>query len=104
MATKTIIVFDASIGYDMPSNPKEFFAYWQEKLDLVPEEYRDSASFDFDLSTYYDSPYLNLKVTYQKKETLEEKRVRLDKEAKAKEYQRDLKIIQLNRLKQELGL
>lgn len=84
--------------HDFPSeNLTDFIQWFQDKLDKIPPEYRDSATVDF--STYDDETNIRLQVSYLRPETKEESELRLKLEAERLNTLRQYELKQLEKLK-----
>jgi len=82
---KKITTFSSeSIVYAMPSKPTEFLAFWEEKFNEVPEEYRDSTEIEFEADMDYDSVISSVEIYYYRPETEEEKEEREARETQAR--------------------
>lgn len=72
MATKYITVFKAD-KYDRewpPENLGEAIAWFQRRLDAIPEEHRASATVEFgSVAGYEDSHYATIEIGYFRPET-----------------------------------
>jgi hypothetical protein len=67
--------------YSLPSKPKEFLAYIEEKLATIPKRFRASAQIEFEHESgcgYDSSCDYWLEVTYWRPERAAEKRKRQD--------------------------
>ena len=91
MGMKKIVVFEDNRMDDINESPDAFMKFWQDKIDLIPAEYRDSARVELKTSFHYDYQVTSLEIFYLRPETKEEKgnRERLNlsrlEAAKAKE-------------------
>lgn len=96
-----VIVYEVgSIEYDLPTTPKEFLSWWEEKFALVPEEFRDSTVVEVSSGSYYDSTMVSVTVRYTRMETdvEEEKREALEgRRAKQKEEEERRKYLELQK-------
>lgn len=81
----------------MPTKPDEFIKFWQDKIALVPEEYRDSTKIEVDANFYYDHASLEMFVSYRRPETDSEYDVRIEAE---RLEQRRLKARELSKLEE----
>lgn len=71
---KRVILIDTPT-YDiegLPSSLAEFITWAQKHLASVPEEFRDSASIDFESHSSYGDPYTDLVIEYKRPETDDE--------------------------------
>ena len=100
---KTITVFEDDCAY-FPTKATEFLAFWQEKIMLIPVEYRDSASIEVEAYQSYDCEYVQATVSYERPENKEEKQERVRVNASRKSIRDHEKLLRYNQLKQELGL
>ena len=97
---KTIKVYEESWP-TIPEKPSEFIAFWESKIDLIPEEHKESASIEIESSPYYDSSVLEVTISYTREETDEEQKIREFEEMRSKEEVRAREIALLNQLKQK---
>jgi hypothetical protein len=76
----------------LPTNPKDFLAWWAEKFEGVPEELMGSATVSIETEVDYDGGVdIRVEVYYWKKKTPEElKSERLSKERGERAYLRNL--------------
>ena len=56
----------------IPTKADEFMEFWQDKLNLIPDEFMDSALIDIDEIEEYGASYFSAKVTYKRPKTDEE--------------------------------
>ena len=103
MMNKTIKVFEDDCAY-FPTKATEFLAFWQEKLMLIPVEYRDSAEIEIETYQSYESEYIQATVSYTRPENKEEKQERENREACNDKVRKHEKLRMYNQLKQELDL
>lgn len=75
----------------------EWFAYIKS---LVPEEFKDSAKYEFEAQDYY----YNIIVTYQRPFTEEELKEEKAKEDRKKAFEKECDIKKYNEIKQKWGL
>lgn len=72
MQLKTIIVCDEKDLEDtIPDTPQEFLDFWQQKIDLIPEQYLSATGIE--LATEWDSGAITLSISYDRPETEDEK-------------------------------
>jgi len=73
-------VFEGESSYgqkDWPSEKAtEFIKWFQNKVDLIPSEYRDKAVIELTSSTVWDSSVVDLTISYTRPETIEEQQAR----------------------------
>jgi len=104
MKTIKVTVYKADTFSNLPKNAEAFIAFFQKQLDLIPEEFRSSATIDLDTSPFYDSVEETIEVYYSRPETEEEIQAR-EREAASKDIkQRLMKMAHYEKLKSELGL
>lgn len=87
---KKIIVFETECAYDIPTNPKKFLQWWQQKFAEIPDEHMDTAVVDLraeEDSLYENSPYLEVSIYYYRPETDEELAGRYEAERRKAEAQ-----------------
>ena len=71
--TKRVVVFSGDRAtYDLPTNPEDFLAYWQHKVDLIPAEYMSSAQIEVEATLSYDDPYIETCIFYYRPLTEQE--------------------------------
>lgn len=81
-------------GRDWPSeNAIDFIGWFNEKISLIPEEFRDSSTID--ISSPYD--YVSIEIYYKRPETEEEIK---EREFKAQKIAEIEKFMELNKLEQ----
>ena len=85
------------------SNAVEFVKWFQGKLDLIPEEYRNVASIDLESHASYDSSEIEIDIYYNRPETAEETSAREHKIQVQKEHERVNEIALLEKLKKKYG-
>lgn len=67
-----------------PEDPAGFMAWFQERIDQIPPEFRAAARIEISCeSSYYDSSIAHIEITYMRPETDEQYSSRLQREAKA---------------------
>jgi len=79
-----ITVYDELMGdkedgdeHYLPTKPKEFMTWFQEKIDLIPEEFREDAEvWVYDFMPGYDDSALQVNICYKRLETDEEEKAR----------------------------
>jgi hypothetical protein len=110
MKTIKATVYKADTFRNLPRNAEAFITFFQEKLNLIPEEFRSSATIDLETSPFYDSTEETLEVYYIRPETEEEIQAR-EREAAIEAVKQELKkaevnerLAQLEKLKSERGL
>lgn len=86
-----------------PSNAVEFIKWFQGKLDLIPEEYRNVASIDLETHTSYDSSEIEIDIYYDRPETAQEAAARKHKIQLQKEHERINELALLEKLKKKYG-
>ncbi len=59
--------------HDIPETPAAFMKYWQDKIDLIPDEYMETAEIHLSPEPYYDSASLQVYIFYERDETKGEK-------------------------------
>ena len=91
--------WDATI----PEKADEFFAFWKEKVNLVPEEYRNTTRIEIGLGDDYGHAELNATVSFTRPETGQEEAGR-ERRTVAKDYWiRREELAQLAKLKEKYG-
>jgi hypothetical protein len=68
---KTVVVFDNGNSDEWPPiEAAGFFGWFHRKLDLIPQEYRATASIELDsVSGYEGNHYAHIRITYERLET-----------------------------------
>ena len=84
---------------DIPTKPDEFIKYWQDKIDLVPEEYRDSTRIEIEADSYYDCGSLYASVSYTRPETDSEYGIRMRSEELSEKRHKASELRKLEELK-----
>lgn len=103
MAMVTEVVFKTSDLCLIQESPAEFLAFWQKYIDMIPEEFRNSARVELDAVSEWDSGYLEFKISYQRLETEEEARARAAHDETKAARTRRLEIEQLKMLQEKYG-
>jgi len=88
---------------DIPEKPSEFFAFWKEKIQLVPEEYREVALIEIEAEEDYGSAMLAATVSYYRPETNQEEALREGREKTRVELNKQQELRQLEMLKKKYG-
>lgn len=75
-----------------PENAVEAISWFQEKINSIPVEFRDTAKIEIEGIESYDCSYVNIEITYTREETDAELATRKAHEYEAAERakQRDL--------------
>ena len=97
-------VFRNSELTDIPNNPNDFLAYWQEFFDEVPEQCRASTIIELQAVESYGDASIECSVYYTREETLEEEQEREARIATAEERRTQQKMRMYLELQKELGL
>jgi len=84
-----------------PVNANECVAWFQNKLQEIPEEFRSNAQIKFD--TTYDHDIPRIKISYFRPETDEEEVRRVQGDAMREEYRRNDELQVLARLQAKYG-
>ena len=102
---KTVtVVAEEQYGSDWPPNkPYEFMSWFQSKISLIPEEFRDSATIEIDSSTSYDSSHATIEIRFYRPETDAEEAAREQNERLRAEIQRNAELRTLSALKAKYG-
>jgi hypothetical protein len=101
---KKVCVYRGDSFYGIPESAIDFMAFWQAKLDLIPEEFAGSATIKIDCDIKYDCIETDIKVSYERPETEEETKARESAEDIKSNNENQFKLEQYNRLKKELDL
>lgn len=103
--TVKIVVFNRDdLNYNLPEKPDEFMSWWQEKLDMVPEEHRATATVELEANVFYDSSELEATVSYTRPESDDELAARKLKEKQQREFRENQELCELERLKKKFGV
>jgi len=98
---KSVTVYDEDIEYKAPESPKEFMAFFQNKIDLVPDESIDSAFIKLEAGSSYGCSELSLTVGYSRLETDEEERIREASLQAQSEFRKKKELRLLSELKEK---
>lgn len=80
--------YKENCNYEIPTNPKEFMEFWQDKISLIPDGFMDIAEIEVEAGFCYDHcAELNVTISYDRDETDEEETARLKREKERKEFQ-----------------
>jgi len=90
--------------WDIPSNPKDFMAYWQELFNEVPKQYKDSAKIEMEAIVRYGSATIECTIYYEREETDEEEMKRESRIKHDESRRNERKMQEYLLLKKELGL
>jgi len=101
---KVIVWESESCVYDLPTNPQKFLKWWVDKFNSIPEEYKESASINCDVSTYYDSPMFSVEIYYYRIETDDEEAIRLEIEKVHQKTIKSKELLQLKKLRDKYGV
>ena len=96
-----VCVYSDDDKCNLPTNVRGFMAFWNEKLDLVPEEYKESATIDIDAKPFCDFANLSVEICYYRSETDEEEQQREQREREQAERRRQKELKELDRLRQK---
>lgn len=102
---KTVTVFEQE-QYDgewMPENLIQAIEWLQELLRSIPEQYRNDAQIEIDLTERYGCDRAQIKISYEREETDEEERIRIREEALAEQLSIKLEMSELARLQAKYG-
>ena len=72
---RTIIAYKTD-DLDISEDPVKFMAFWKDQFESIPKEFVDSARITIEAITKWECEYLEVKITYERPETTEEKRDR----------------------------
>ena len=98
------IVYDNSDINDvlhLPTNLKECIEWLQERIESIPEQFRDSAEIEMDVYEEYGCPYQTYIIQYERPETKEERTRRRSIENMHKAEVRRVELNNLKRLKEK---
>ena len=92
------------LGYDdIPEKADEFFAFWRDKIERVPEEHRDSARIEISTYESYGCGTLDAEVIYTREETDREYEDRMAAANELAGRVRRRELLKLQELKQKYG-
>jgi len=102
---KRIMAFEDSINYDIPCEPLEFMKYFQDRFDLVPEEYNDTTHISLESQGLYEyDSTLELVISYERMET-DSERDKRDREVQAMiDYTEEQELCKLAQLKRNINV
>lgn len=81
-----------------PEDPAGFMAWFQERIDSIPPEYRSAAKIEFTTeSGYYGDSSAHIEITYLRPETDEQYASRLQREAENAAAQAAAQVLQERR-------
>ena len=90
---KVVVYKNDDVSGVLPSNPKDFLAWWSEKFEGIPKEFMSEAVIDVDTHQSHWGVDINVEVYYWRKKTPEELGAeRLSKERGERAYLRNLEI------------
>lgn len=96
---KCIVAWEEDVTYILPSAPAEFMAFWQDKLDKVPGEFKDTAEIEVSADSFYDSISIACVVSYTRPESLSEEEARKKDELAGAKRAVDRELARLRELK-----
>ena len=99
-----IKVFCNDVNYEVPEEPDKFFSYFQDKLDLIPNEFKKTAKIEIEAESDYDSGRLYLTVSYTRPETNEEMAIKKKKEKDRKEFVENQELCKLEELRKKYNV
>lgn len=74
-----VVVFEHDdIGDDIPTSPREFIEFWENKINMIPAEYFEESAIELKGETISGNDYLGVFISYNRDETDEEEIKRLD--------------------------
>jgi hypothetical protein len=101
---KTIKIYKEEECYAIPEKATEFMAFWQSKLDKIPDEFMDSARVEVEAESYHNGASLDVEISYVRPETDSEMESREYQEKQIADRNKERKLAAYNKLKQELAL
>jgi len=85
-------------------NAAKFLAWFEEKINSIPKEFRDSAKVELEAVPGYEHcAYASIEIYYYRPETDEEEIARKAKEQNRAELKKQLELRQLEELKRKYG-
>ena len=106
---KEITVFSGRVMdlvEDWPSseNALEFIKWFQDKLEEVPEEYHSRTRIQIEGHDWYDGGNdVSIEISYEREETIEERKARRDKEQEKKKAIEESEKAKFLELKKKYG-
>ena len=99
------IVYYTDNEYGIPEKASDFIKYWESKIALVPDEFKDSTNICIESTDDgYGCNTLDVQIYYERPETEEEKAARLDRQNLASERVRNRDLEQYEKIKSKYGL
>ena len=99
------LVFDSkSCCYELPSTPKEFLNWWEGKINLVPEEYKETTFIDCETEINWEVAQFQVKIGYIRPETCEEEAIRIKNEEDRLKFIENRELCQLEKLKAKYNI
>lgn len=78
---KEVIVFKEDLEDKIPEHPVQFMLFWEEKINLIPEEFKPHAKITIEsIPEYHCCPGVLVKIVYERLETDSEEKLRLEKQ------------------------
>ena len=100
---RTVKVYEEEYD-DLPEKADEFIAFFQSKVDAIPEENRGTARIEIEAEENYGSASLSVEISYARPETDEEEAARERREQLRKDEIKTRDLRELARLKEKLGV
>jgi len=98
-------VFYCDSEYGLPNDVQEFMQYWQSKIDLIPEEFKESARICCEATDDgYGCNQFEIDVYYMRPETKEEEDKRVSGNIENTKRIRDRELAQFEKLKAKYDL
>ena len=103
---KTVTIYKNDNCCYLPESAVEFIAFFQDKFELVPLEFKDSIFINVETleGMYGDGAELSVEIIYERPETDTEMAVRKLEKFASKESTHKRKLAEYNKLKLELKL
>jgi len=100
--TKQIKVYE--LGYDdVPQKADEFIKFWQDKINMVPDEFRGTTEIEMEAEESYGCATLEATVIYKRPETDKEEQLREKQAQDRQEAITRRELEELTKLKRKYG-
>ena len=101
---KRIQIFNQDVQYELPELASEFMAFWQEKIDVIPEEFLSTARIELEGGEEYGCGATNAVISYVRPETAQELQNKKDEKSQQEQARTKIEIEQLKRLQAKYGV
>lgn len=100
--SQTVEVYDSEIHEQPPTNAAQFIAFFQKKLDAIPDVFHNTAHINLDTYHSYGDDYCRISMYYSRPPTEEEVKAREIKAKADAEIQLQYAIVNFARLEKQL--